>query len=126
MRFVMSFSPLFMPLACRSVDIESGTKPSLRAGTTMGQAKLPDPLSDTLKADVSAMKALPEVATPTACKSSLTPTFVSQGGYHSGDLSCPANDSEKKLGDAVVEIARFLKVRNIPKGQGADLPPQTF
>ncbi len=43
MTLSMSFMPAFMLPMCRSVEIESGRKPSFTAGTAMRQAKLPPP-----------------------------------------------------------------------------------
>ena len=42
----MSFMPAFMLPMCRSVEIESGRKPSFMAGTAMRQRKLPPPWPD--------------------------------------------------------------------------------
>ena len=41
--FSMSFIPAFMLPMCRSVEMESGGKPSFMDGTAMRQAKLPPP-----------------------------------------------------------------------------------
>ena len=43
MTFSMSFMPAFMLPMCRSVEIESGRKPSLMSGTATRHAKLPPP-----------------------------------------------------------------------------------
>jgi hypothetical protein len=96
------------------------------SGDGTGQAHLPDPLSDTLKADVDAAKQAPAGPTSVACAANHIPVSVAQGGYTTGDLACPANDAEKKLADAVTEIVRFLKLRNVPKAEGKALPPINY
>jgi len=96
------------------------------SGDGAGQAHLPDPLSDTLKADVDAAKQVPAGTSSATCAAGHIPISVAQGGYSSGDLACPANDAEKKLADAVTEIVRFLKLRNVPTAQGKPLPPVNY
>ena len=96
------------------------------SGDGAGQAHLPDPLSDTLKADVDAAKLAPAGPASATCAAGHIPVSVAQGGYTSGDLACPSNDAEKKLADAVTEIVRFLKLRNVPKAEGKALPPVNY
>ena len=43
MTLSMSFMPAFMLLMCRSVEIESGTKPAFTIGIATRHAKLPPP-----------------------------------------------------------------------------------
>lgn len=98
------------------------------SGDGDGQSRLPDPLTDTIAADINAAKQVPAAPQSAPCvnPASLTPTFVAQGDYHSGDLACPASTAEKKLADDVVQIQHFLKIRNTPKAEGKELPPQNF
>ena len=99
---------------------------SFVSGDGAGRAHLPDPLSDTLKADMDAAKQAPAGPTSVTCAVGHIPVSVAQGGYTSGDLACPGNDAEKKLADAVTEIVRFLKLRNVPKAAGKALPPVNY
>lgn len=99
---------------------------SFVSGEGSGQAHLPDPLFDTLKADVDLAKMAPAASAASPCPANHIPLSVSQGGYTSGDLACPANDAEKKLSNAVTEIVHFLKLHNVPKAQGKALPPVNY
>jgi len=96
------------------------------SGEGAGQAHLPDPLFDTLKADVDAAKQASAEPGSLACAADHIAVSVAQGGYTSGDLACPANDAEKKLANAVTEIVHFLKLHNVPMGQGQALPPVNY
>jgi hypothetical protein len=96
------------------------------SGDGAGQAHLPDPLSDTLKADVDAAKQARVGPTSVTCAAGHIPVSVAQGGYTSGDLACPTNDAEKKLADAITEIVHFLKLRNVPTAEGKALPPVNY
>jgi hypothetical protein len=55
-----------------------------------------------------------------------TSTFVSVGGDRSPDLTCPADATAMRLKDDVSAIVDYLKIRNVPRGEGKDLPPQNF
>jgi len=96
------------------------------SGAGAGQAHLPDPLFDTLKADVEAAKKVSLLPSSISCAADHVPVSVFAAGYMKGDLACPANDAEKNLSDAVTEIVRFLKLRNVPKAEGTALPPVNY
>lgn len=53
-----------------------------------------------------------------------TSTTIKLGEQQSPDISCPGNAKVEVLHKDTVAIVRELKVRNIPRFQGHELPPQ--
>jgi hypothetical protein len=101
---------------------------SFVSGDGSGHATLPAGLFDRLQQDITAAKPLADLPTQTCMKpvSFGTSTFVAQGGDRSPDLTCPANRAAQSLKDDVAAVTAFLKLRNVPRGTGQELPPQNF
>jgi hypothetical protein len=104
-----------------------GTASSV-SGDGSGHAALPGALFARLQHDIAAAKPLADLPTQTCMKavSFGTSTFVEQGGDRSPDLTCPANRAAQDLQDDVRAVTAYLKVRNVPRGAGRELPAQNF
>ena len=99
------------------------------SGDGAGNATLPPGMLTKLKSDIEAakpMSALPHEAGCVKPMSFGTSTFVALGGDRSPDLECPGNEAETALKDDVAAIVAVLKLRNVPRSQGKELPPQNF
>lgn len=99
------------------------------SGDGAGNATLPADLYAKLKGDVEAAKPLGQLPSAVSCMKSAsfgTATYLSIGGEHSPDLECPGNDPERALKTDVDAIVAYLKLRNTPRSEGKDLPPQNF
>ncbi len=98
------------------------------SGEKRGRATLPAGLAEKLTRDVAAAKPLAALPAGSCMKPASfgTSTFVAQGSDRSPDLSCPGNDAAQALADDVAAITEFLRLRNVPRGQGRELPPQNF
>lgn len=102
---------------------------SFVSGDGPGQATLPAELFDRLKHDIAAAKPLANLSSAATCMKPVsfgTSTFLTVGGDRSPDLTCPADAAAMRLMDDVSEIIDDLKIRNVPRGEGKDLPPQNF
>ena len=111
------------------VLIGTGGDTSYVSGDGSGNALLPAELFQQIKRDISDAKPLAALPLPASCIKPMsfgTSTFVAIGGDRSPDLTCPANDAAKNLKEGVAAIVAFLKIRNVPRGAGKDLPPQNF
>jgi hypothetical protein len=99
------------------------------SGKGSGDAMLPAPLHERLARDLAAAKplaALP-VAMPCAKPVSLgSSTFLWQGAERSADLNCPGNAVASALKNDIDAIVAFLKIGNVPRSQGHELPVQNF
>ena len=58
--------------------------------------------------------------------SSGTSTIVVLGAQRSANLSCAENAKEKALAQDVINISQSLRVSNVKRGQGYELPIQNF
>ncbi len=102
---------------------------SFVSGEGSGQAQLPTETFSQFKQDIAAAKRLANLAAEATCMKPVsfgTSTFVSVGGDRSPDLTCPADATAMRLKDDVSAIVDFLKLRNVPRGEGKELPPQNF
>ena len=109
------------------IGSDGGT--SFDSGDGSGHAVLPAELFDHLKQDVAAAKPLANLPAAASCMKPVsfgTSTFVSVGGDRSPDLTCPADPTATRLKDDVSSIVDFLKIRNVPRDAGKDLPPQNY
>ncbi len=98
------------------------------SGDGSGRAALPANLAEKLMRDVAAAKPLAALPPGHCMKSASfgTSTFIVQGSDRSPDLSCPGNDAAQALVDDIAALAGSLHLRNVPRGQGRELPPQNF
>jgi hypothetical protein len=99
------------------------------SGKGSGDAMLPTSLRERLARDIAAAKPLAalRVAMPCAKPASFgTSIFIWQGAERSPDLSCPANAAAGALKNDIASIVAFLKIGNVPRGQGHELPVQNF
>lgn len=97
------------------------------SGEGPGSATLPADLFAKLKADIEAAKPLANLPQEQPCVKPMsfgTSTFIALGGDQSPDLSCPTTDKGDALKDDVDQIVTTLKLRNVPKSEGKELPPQ--
>jgi len=102
---------------------------SFVSGDGPGNAALPAALFAKLKGDVDAAKPLSGLPREVSCMKSAsfgTSTYLALGGDRTDDLTCPGNDAEKALKDDIDAVVAFLKLRNTPRSEGKDLPPQNF
>lgn len=97
-------------------------------GEGSGKAQLPANLFRQFERNVFAARPLAQLAKQSCMKSASfgTSTFVALDGDRSPDLSCPANGLERALQKDVQRVDAFLGVGNVPRSQGAALPPQDF
>ena len=99
------------------------------SGAGSGKATLPATLYAKLKGDVDAAKPLSGKARAVTCMKPAsfgTSTYLALGGDRTEDLSCPGNAAEQELKEDIEAVVAFLKVDNIPRSQGKELPPQNF
>jgi len=110
------------------VLIAADGEASFVSGDGPGRAQLPAAMFDQLQHDVVTARPLAELPTLPCMKpvSFGTSTFVSQAGDRSPDLTCPGNRAGQSLKDDVKAIVAFLKLRNVPRAAGSELPPQNF
>lgn len=110
------------------VSIDSSGVAAFSSGSGSGRATLPDPLFAQLKHDIAAASPLSRLTPPQCMKSASfgTSTFIAVGGDRSPDLSCPGTDKVQALEQDISEIVEFLKIDNVPRGQGAELPPPNY
>jgi len=102
---------------------------SFVSGDGPGKATLPEALFAKLKTDVDAAKPLSGLPRAVSCMKSAsfgTSTYLALGGDRTEDLTCPGNPAEKVLKDDIDAVVAFLKIRNTPRSEGKDLPPQNF
>jgi hypothetical protein len=74
-------------------------------------------------------KPLADLPIPATCMKPVsfgTSTYISIGGDRSPDLTCPANDAARNVKNDIAAVVSFLKIRNVPRGEGKDLPPMNF
>ena len=74
--FSMSFMPAFMLPMCRSVEIESGRKPSFTSGTATYQAKLPPPWPTSKMTPRLRPSTMPGLAWPSSVSSPRRPEYM--------------------------------------------------
>jgi hypothetical protein len=99
------------------------------SGDGAGNATLPADLYAKLKGDIEAAKPLGQLPSVVSCMKSAsfgTATYLSIGGDRSPDLECPGNDPERALKTDIDAIVTVLKLRNTPKSEGKELPPQNY
>ena len=111
------------------VLIGTGGEASFVSGDGSGHATLPAELYERIVHDIAVSKPLSGLPSAASCMKPVsfgTSTFVSIGGDRSPDLTCPANEEAASLKSDAAAIVSFLKIRNVPRGQGKDLPPQKF
>jgi hypothetical protein len=109
------------------VLIGAGGEASYVTGDGPGSATLPAGLFTKLKADVEAAKPLASLPQEQPCMKPMsfgTKTFVAVGGDQSPDITCPNNDKGEALKDDVDQVVATLNLRNVPRSEGKDLPPQ--
>jgi hypothetical protein len=95
-------------------------------GDGRGNATLPADLFAKLRGDVDAAKPLAALPSGACMKPASfgSSVYVAMGGDRSSDLSCPGNDAAQALKDDVDAVVAFLKIRNTPRSEGKELPPQ--
>jgi hypothetical protein len=96
------------------------------SGDGRGHAALPAELFAKLKTDIDAAKPLSALHGEAACTklAGSSSTYIAMAGERSSDLSCPGTPVEVALKADIDAIVAFLKLRNTPRNQGKDLPPQ--
>ena len=100
------------------------------SGDGPGGAALTPDLYARLKADIDAAQPLSQLHAGMNCAKSAslgTSTTIRLGGEQSPDVSCGDTEPKiQKLATDVAEVVAFLKIRNTPRGEGKELPPQNF
>jgi hypothetical protein len=99
------------------------------AGNGPGGAALPPNLHARLKADVATASPLSQIPSTSGCAkpaSFASETTIALGGEHSPDLSCSNDPKAQVLMTDIAEIVAFLKIRDVPRSEGHELPPQNF
>jgi hypothetical protein len=101
---------------------------SFASGDGEGNTTLTPALRAALSRDLAAAKPLAGLSPGHCAKSASfgTSTTIAVGGDRSPDISCPGSAQAQALESDITAIAEFLHVRNVPRGQGHELPPQTF
>lgn len=111
------------------VLIGTGGEASFVSGDGSGNATLPAELFGQLSRAIANAKPLAGLPVPATCMKPVsfgTSTFVAVGGDRSPDLTCPANDAARNLKLDVDATIAYLKIRNVPRGAGKELPPQNY
>jgi hypothetical protein len=111
------------------VMIGTGGEASFVSGDGSGNATLPADMFAQLNHAIADAKPLAGLPTPATCMKPVsfgTSTFVAVGGDRSPDLTCPANDAARNLKQDVDATITYLKIRNVPRGAGKELPPQNL
>ena len=109
------------------ITIGAGGEASYITGDGPGSATLPADMFAKLRDDLDAAKPLAKLPQEQPCMKPMsfgTSTFIAVGGDRSPDLTCPSNDAGQALNDDIASIVAFLKIRNTPRSEGKDLPPQ--
>ena len=109
------------------IMIGANGEASYVTGDGPGSATLPADMFAKLRGDIDAAKPLAKLPQEQPCMKPMsfgTSTFIAVGGDRSPDLTCPNNDAGQALSDDVAAIVTFLKIRNTPKSEGKELPPQ--
>ena len=102
---------------------------SYSSGEGHGSAQLPGSIFSRLKFDVVMAQPLSHVRARTDCMKAMSfgsSTFVALGDERSEDLTCPASPKGEALKSDVEAVTQYLHVRNVPRGQGHELPPQNY
>jgi len=102
---------------------------SYATGDGTGKATLPADLLAKLRTDIDAAKPLASLPQESPCMKPMsfgTATYVAVGGDRSPDLTCPNNDKGDALKEDVDAVVAFLKIRNTPRSEGKELPPQNL
>ena len=90
---------------------------------------LSDELYARLKTDIGAAGPLSKMPMVVGCVKSAsfgTTTTIATGGETSPDLSCAGSEASKKLKEDIDAVVAALKIRNVPRGGGKELPPQNL
>jgi hypothetical protein len=109
------------------VTIGAGGEAYYVTGDGPGSGTLPTEVNTKLRADIEAAKPLASLPQEQPCMKPMsfgTKTFIAVGGDQSPDITCPNNDKGETLKDDVDRVVAFLKLRNVPRSQGKELPPQ--
>ncbi len=109
------------------ITIGANGDASYVTGDGPGNATLPADVFAKLRGDIDAAKPLANIPQEQPCMKPMsfgTKLSIAVGGDRSPDLSCPTNDAGQALQDDVNAVATFLKIRNTPRSQGKELPPQ--
>jgi hypothetical protein len=99
------------------------------SGKGSGVAMLPAVLRERLTRDLAAASPLGKLPVTMPCVkpvSFATSTSIWQGAERSPDLTCPGNAAAHALKDDIDAIDAFLKIGNVPRSEGHELPPQNF
>ena len=99
------------------------------SGDGAGNAILPAALFAKLRGDIVAAKPLAGLPREVSCVKPMsfgTSTFLAFEGDRTPDLECPGNDAEAALKEDIGAIVAALKLRNAPRSEGKELPPQNF
>lgn len=102
---------------------------SFVSGDGPGHASLPADLYARLQADIAAAgppSQLPSAADCLQPGTIATSTTVAIGGEMSPNLDCSVGEAAEKLKADANAVVAFLKLRNVPRGQGKELPPQNL
>jgi hypothetical protein len=79
--------------------------------------------------DINAAQSLSELPVKKSCVKPVsfgTSTFLALDGQRSPDLSCYGNQKAHTLFKDINLIAQKFHVKNVPRSQGQELPPQNF
>ena len=102
---------------------------SYASGEGRGSAQLPASMFSKLKLDVVMAQPLSHVRASPNCMKPMSfgsSTFIALGDEKSEDLTCPASPKGEALKGDIETVTQFLHVRNVPRGQGRELPPQNY
>jgi hypothetical protein len=108
------------------ISIGADGDTSYVSGAGPGQATLPTDLYARLTSDVAAAGPLSKLPAGSCMKPASfgTAVKISLAGQTSPDLSCAGNDAATKLKDDIDAVVAFLKLEDVPRSQGKELPPQ--
>jgi hypothetical protein len=111
------------------IIVAANGEASFVSGEGHGSAKLAPTLLAKLKYDVVMAQPLSHVRASKDCMkpaSFASATYIALADERSEDLTCPASPKGEALQSDVEAVVDFLHVRNVPRGQGQELPPQNF
>lgn len=108
------------------ITVSASGEASYVSGAGPGHATLPADLYTHLKSDVAGAGPLSKLPAGSCMKPASfgTAVKISLGGETSPDLSCAGNDAATKLKDDIDAVVAFLKLEDVPRSRGKELPPQ--
>ncbi len=111
---------IFVPLSGQARYID---------GDGRGNGKISAALTKKFFDDIKSAMPLEKLPIKQPCIKSVsfgTATAIRLGRGQSPDISCPGNAKTQLLLKDVTAIAQALKVRNVPRSQGHEIPPLNF